>query len=214
MLVSFAKQANGPGLAPTQGMVPVLLAAAHWEGQLAVDLMLASQKKYQAALHFAGTVEYSCTKSSHGSGPGSVSTDAMSYRFVRSGKTYEVRPSEAEKGWRGDSKRSSIDPFMVYDHELARWVGFRSKRLTERLLPSDTTGPLYLVRKEGSTTTVFVTYMSQRYGRFATAYAMDSETLALRSISTYGVIGDVMGDDEHDKGVLWNEYWELKDQSF
>jgi hypothetical protein len=196
-------------------MVTLFAAALVWQGTCAKALLDSARVRYRGAGRFSCRLNYDCTKTLMGPEGGPGVKDFMDLSMTRTGGSYRVSPIGGS--FRGEFRatRSNIgmDPYLVYDHHLTYWLGFRKTALSLRLVADDASGPFFSLFVVGPRkVAVYETYMSPKLPPFELTYAVDPVDLRLLSVSTCGVVGSA------NKGatgaILWTESVELTHQSF
>jgi|GEM_PF-5827397 len=194
-------------------MIPILVATITWQNDLAKTLLDSVTAHYKEAKAFSCKIEYSCTRTPTGKRVGT--SDSMSLLFEMREDTYTVRPlSRSLAGvFRAGRQQASVDPFLVFDHHLTFWLGFRATSLTRMLVPKDATGPRYSQFQVSPTkVAVYETYIDKSAVPFQITYAIDPVARKIMSVSVCGYLSSISTDD--DSKTLWSEFVEVIDQKF
>ena len=175
-------------------MIAPLIATVSWHSYLALELLNASFDLYRSVTHYSCDLEYESTRTP--TGPRQGTRDAMKLRFERRGPTYRVVPlSKSDIGvFRANLNQSVVDPFLVYNHHLTYLLGLRQISLTERLVSTGASGPMYsLLVQNGSQSAVTVSYNEAGQLPFQTTYVIETRTKRVTAINVCGYVHSVSG---------------------
>lgn len=173
-------------------MIPTLIVAVNWQTEVSKSLLEQALARYRNSSHYSCIIEYESTRSP--AGKREATRDSVSLSFRREGDSYTVTPLDTSLGtYRASGGLAKVDPYLVFDHHLTLWLGFRTFPLTHRLLPPSFKGPRYSFFDLGPTKiAVYETYLGES-APFQITYTIDKERTLIDSIALCGPIAPVRG---------------------